>query len=684
MRRLSAGKSFRTTSIKIICIAFALVLLAPPATRAAESSTHPNLVLSTGDIGRMKRNIEEVEWAGRYFENLKAKIDRWIERGIYIPEKGGEWTQNYVSPESGRSLVYNFDEPHRHLDPGTGEYLEGEVYDASWRAITHKNNIYIAFEAGLVYRLTGDEKYAEFARSILVRYAKSYHKYQPHGGPAGLGRITAQSLGEARWLISAAGAYDLVADAPCMTEKDKKGIINRLFLPAARHIEVFQFGIHNIQVWHSVSMLMVALIAEKKSLAAYATDDLKRQIKEGIRPEGMWYETSVGYHFFAAKPFVTLAAICRNRGLELCGEPELRNMFTAMPKLVMPNGKLPALNDATKGRTLYESLLGLVAARYAFDDPSLDGIIASIGKQMNWKVDFQVFMYYIKPGAAAEKWTYPEKSTHMPGTGLTVLRRDGRYALLKYNPYSGGHDHPDKLSIIYYAGGRELFPFRGTIQYGHPLYRDWYRKTEAHNTVMVDGRQQHKSECEALDFIEMKEASAVTVRCTEIAEGVELTRTIAMTDSEFVDVLYANSDAVHTYDWFLHAHAPAQEPATALDEETPNPEMIFTTVLETKWGDTKTIEWEPVDEEGSKAFTTVVSTPVPGRIFEGLATGFYPNEKLPMVMWQQEWESAIFIAVTSDSRPDYEAALWEDECEIDLKNIILKINMTTGKNEIVR
>ncbi|MFH1539754.1 MAG: heparinase II/III family protein, partial [bacterium] len=495
-----ASESFRTINVRIFFLAFALILIAPLVPHAEERATRPNLVLSPGDVERIRRNIEEVGWMKDYFEGLKAGVDGWIERGVDIPKKGGEWSQNYVSPNSGRELVYNRDEPHRHLDPGTGKYLEGEVFDGAWREIAHKENIEIALRAGLLYQLTGDIKYAEFARSILIRYAKSYDKYPPHGGPAGLGRITAQSLGEARWLIGAASAFDLIADAPCMTERDREGIINRLLLPAAGHVEVFQFGIHNIQVWHSVSMLMAALIAEKKSLADYATDDLKRQIKKGIRPEGMWYETSVGYHFFATKPFATLAAVCRNRGLELCGEPELRNLFTAMPKLVMPDGKMPALNDATRGRTLHESLLGLVAARYAFDDPSLDGIIDAIGTEMRWKVDLQVFMYYVRPSTPVPEWKYPDTSVHMPGTGLTVLRRDGRYALLKYNPYSGGHDHPDKLSIIYYAGGRELFPSRGTIAYGHPLYRDWYRKTEAHNTIMVDGRQQHKAECEALDF----------------------------------------------------------------------------------------------------------------------------------------------------------------------------------------
>ncbi|MFH1539982.1 MAG: heparinase II/III family protein, partial [bacterium] len=228
----------------------------------------------------------------------------------------------------------------------------------------------------------------------------------------------------------------------------------------------------------------------------------------------------------------------------------------------------------------------------------------------------------------------------------------------------------------------ELFPSRGTIAYGHPLYRDWYRKTEAHNTIMVDGRQQHKAECEALDFIEVEEATAVTARCEEIAEGVELTRTIVMTDSGFVDVLYVNSDDDHTYDWFLHADAPAQEPAAALAGETPNPEMVFTSVSEIKWGDPKTIEWEPVDEESSKA--TTVLFPL-GRIYEGVATGFFPNEILPMLMWRQEGKQALFMASTFEAEMDIIImAIGEDTIEFELKSAVLKIHISSGKIEIVQ
>lgn len=358
-------------------------------------------------------------------------------------------------------------------------------------------------------------------------------------------------------------------------------------------------------------------------------------------------------------------------------------MFTAMPKLVMPDGKLPALNDATRGRTLDESLLGLVAARYAFDDPSLDGIIDAIGERMNWKVDLQVFMYYVPPTGETSEWKYPENSVHMPGTGLTALRRGGQYALLKYNPYSGGHDHPDKLSIIYYAGGRELFPSRGTIQYGHPLYRDWYRKTEAHNTVMVDGQQQHKAECEALDFIDGDSATGVSVACRGISDGVTLARTIILIGEEFVDIFFARSYEVHKYDWFLHANALAPEEIKALGEETPNPEMEFNSTSDIGEGETKTIKWIPKDEGAPEMFTMLIPG-IPGRIYEGVATGFYPNEKLPALMWRQEGKRALFLAVTSGIDPEVEGFIGEENLEVRLKVGILKINMNTGKIKVLK
>lgn len=51
-----------------------------------------------------------------------------------------------------------------------------------------------------------------------------------------------------------------------------------------------------------------------------------------------------------------------------------------------------------------------------------------------------------------------------------------------------GHAHNDSLNLALFAFGEELLPDLG---YTHTRYRSWTRSTLAHNTVVVDGEEQH-------------------------------------------------------------------------------------------------------------------------------------------------------------------------------------------------
>ncbi len=671
--RLPAGKI-----IVIFVIAFTVIASARAcaAGAGAENAVGLKLLLSQSDIDRIVWNINNVAWASAHFERMKADVDKWRDREPDIPERGGGWTQNYVAPDTGRRLEYNRDEPHRHRDPSTGKYHEGELLDAAWRAITHHNNIRIAQKAALLYQLTGDDWYAGFARTILVRYAKAYKHYPPHGGPAGLGRITAQSLGEAKWLINACATFDLIADSPAMSAMDRSNIIKLLLIPAARHIRMFPFGIHNIQVWQSVSILMTGLVSGRGSLVEFAEEDLRKQIELGITDEGMWYERSVGYHLFVLKPFQALAAVCRNSNLDLCEAPRLKKLFTSITALVMPDGSLPALNDGGRGNTIHDAMPGLVVARWAFNDTSLDSIINHLGNSKGWdNVDDTVFMYYVAPESAPPVWAMPRRSSHMPDTGITVLRLGEQYALIKYNPPCGAHDHYDRLGLIYYSGGHELFPDPGTISYGHPLYRSWYRTTEAHNTIMIDGKQQIRVPCDALAFEDNKYFTGVSVECKGIDEQVNAMRAIVLTGDGMIDVTYVEAAEAHTIDWILHADGPSHEPRSVYPNISPNPEIKLSVKID--FQNSMTTFWIRRSEEQKNVATTL--TPFTrGTIYEGTATGFYPDTRLPVMIWRQNGDKALFTATSSSKEMPPEAVLEGEEVVVPLGKLKVRINIKTG------
>ena len=74
----------------------------------------------------------------------------------------------------------------------------------------HKENAKLIYDAGQLYKLTGDKAYARFAEKLMLAYADVYPDWGIH--PArkeqGPGRMFWQSLNESWWLVHVAQGFD--------------------------------------------------------------------------------------------------------------------------------------------------------------------------------------------------------------------------------------------------------------------------------------------------------------------------------------------------------------------------------------------------------------------------------------------------------------------------------------------
>jgi hypothetical protein len=92
--------------------------------------------------------------------------------------------------------------------------------------------------------------------------------------------------------------------------------------------------------------------------------------------------------------------------------------------------------------------------------------------------------------------TAPARSILFAEGGWAVLRDEARYALLEFGPVGqsgvGGHAHNDALSLEVFADGQAWIVDPGAYVYSadYELRRD-LRRTRAHNTVYVPGREQN-------------------------------------------------------------------------------------------------------------------------------------------------------------------------------------------------
>jgi len=149
-----------------------------------------------------------------------------------------------------------------------------------------------------------------------------------------------------------------------------------------------------------------------------------------------------------------------------------------------------------------------------------------------------------------------------PSSGVAVLRQAAgdftrqpasTAVSLSYGPYGGGHGHPDKLSIVVYAQGRQWIPDFPSMPYGTHWKAEWTAQTVSHNTVVVDGISQRPNAKGGPNFPVDRtsdpvlgqldrfdpENKLVAASCDSAYPGLKLSRTVRLCGPCVVDTLDA-------------------------------------------------------------------------------------------------------------------------------------------------
>ena len=446
--------------------------------------------------------------------------------------------------------------------------------------------------AAILYRLgcRRDETAADIFR-IVVTYAGAYTQYEIHGDRAGKGRIGPQCLDEAVYMLTLMRALrwsGLLRDWPGTIRQQVEAM-------AAASVDLLkpQVGeIHNIHCWMLAALAEAALLLRDSTLMEWCWSNpvgMKAQIERGFDHDGFWSEGSFVYHFYtlaavlafieaSGEPLLPLpddfqgenayvSQLKRNQSSVECAK--LQKAFRLAGVLAYRDGRLPAYNDGWADicidgfGDLYEAAFALIPGSVGPDELAAvyrrvgQGPVVPLTRAGVPKLESRSLVPHKRRSLAAllygpekvgEREDVAKASCLLPYSGIGILRNDKVRAAMRFGPYAGGHDHFDKLGVdVESASGWQSLDL-GTAAYGSAFTHDWQKTSAAHNIVVIDGEPQTGSVGRLLAYTD----SMIRAGAADVYRGVEIIRTLSLTEGGWEDVCEMSSARPRRCDWIFH------------------------------------------------------------------------------------------------------------------------------------
>ncbi|USQ95873.1 alginate lyase family protein [Caulobacter sp. RL271] len=432
----------------------------------------------------------------------------------------------------------------------------------------HKDNYRLIYEAGMLYRQTGDKAYAELVRRVLLDYAKLYPSLPLHPKRANQvpGRLFWQVLNDSVWLVNSIQGYEAVMDA--IPAADRATIEAGVFRPMAAFLstgspKTFD-SIHNHGTWALAAVGMTGYAIGDQGLvkqALYGLDGsgksgFYKQLEELFSPDG-YYAEGPYYQRYALSPFLLLAQSIQrhdpSRKILDYRDGVLRKAVYATIQQSY-GGLLFPINDAIKDKGLDtpELVHGVAVTYAATHDPALLSIVIQQGSVVLSPEGREVAAAVARGEAKPFPFASMELRDGAKGDkGALVILRSGPKAkdqalVFKATSQGMGHGHFDKLSWQFYDAGREVVTDYGAARFLNveakaggrylPENDSWAQQTVAHNTLVVDEKSQFGANTDT------GEKHWPTILAFDAKDGVQMTA--ASIDDAWPGVRYRRAMAL--------------------------------------------------------------------------------------------------------------------------------------------
>ena len=439
-----------------------------------------------------------------------------------------------------------------------------------WELNRHQHFITL----GIAYWLTGEQRYVDAFCSQIQSWIENNPLQHGVNWYYGL-EVSIRLLA---WTV----AFQFFRSSPEFREKIGKAFLKSLWQQAdfvSTHLQTTRSDVPNNHMMAELTGLALvgAAFPEFRRAAAWRETSLRlldQQATAQTHPDGVNKEQATGYHRFVAE--LLLLIVARSRQGALPHVPILEHTLERMLDYVLftltPVGTAPMWGDSDYGRAL-----GLGQNKDFWDFRPILSAGAALFGRADWKFAagrFDEEAFWLLGSEGLDLWEQldarpPEQTSRaFPQAGLYVIRdawaTDTDVAFFRCGPFGLGgeghcaHAHCDLLSIVLWVSGQPLLVDSGTYTY-HGPWRDHFRLTAAHNTVMVDGREQATPmpnfnwqqipEAKCIDWTGKRVTGAMTC-----SGQVEFIRELAHPRPgvwELVD-RFTGHDQFHTVSWFFH------------------------------------------------------------------------------------------------------------------------------------
>jgi hypothetical protein len=420
-----------------------------------------------------------------------ARADR-IASGVYdllgyegLRFQNGADIDWHLDPVSGRRPPRAFQADVPYLDPAIGDHK------VIWELNRHQEWL----QLGRAWWLTGEARF----RRTFVRQLESWLQANPPADGINWASALELSLRSLSWLwaLELFAAEEPDDDSPWTVDL-LLGLDEQL-----RHVErrLSRFFSPNTHLLGEALALYVcgrALpeLARSARWARIGRDVLLLESTRQILPDGVHAERSTHYHRYALEFYLLALAVARitaDGDVQARLRPVVRGLSRFMRDVSDNDGRYPLLGDDDGGELVPVAgrSPGSAAAALAWADALLDRHECAVGPAPE-------ALYWLTAVCGAPREGLPPSqqpsSSAYPAAGYFISRQGRSHLVFDAGAHgflNGGHAHADALSVTLSIEGQPLLVDSGTLTYTmDPGLRDYFRSSQAHNTVTMDGHSQ--------------------------------------------------------------------------------------------------------------------------------------------------------------------------------------------------